>query len=102
MQRLLNFSPSDEDAARDVLVRHVVARMGDPGAVLAVDETDFPKNGKMSLSETPGNAWTYGRRASACPPRSGTPGEAGLARRPSEDRSCTDTETTVSGRRLSA
>src|SRR6266404_3463197 len=41
MQRLLNFSPWDEDACRDALSRYVVARMGDPGAVLAVDETGF-------------------------------------------------------------
>jgi SRSO17 transposase len=37
MQRLLNFSPWDEDACRDALARYVVARMGDPAAVLAVD-----------------------------------------------------------------
>src|ERR1700679_1058990 len=32
MQRLLNFSPWDEDAARDALARYVAARMGDPAA----------------------------------------------------------------------
>jgi SRSO17 transposase len=37
MQRLLNFSPWDEDAARDALARYVVRSMGDPAAVLAVD-----------------------------------------------------------------
>jgi hypothetical protein len=31
MQRLLNFSPWDEDAARDALARYVVRSMGDPG-----------------------------------------------------------------------
>jgi hypothetical protein len=30
IQRLLNFSPWDEDAARDALARYVAARMGDP------------------------------------------------------------------------
>jgi SRSO17 transposase len=45
MQRLLNFSPWDEDAARDALARYVVARMGDLAAVLAVDETGFLKKG---------------------------------------------------------
>ncbi len=37
MQRLLNFSPWDEDACRDAVARYVVRHLGDPGAVLAVD-----------------------------------------------------------------
>src|SRR5580698_4656059 len=37
MQRLLNFSPWDEDAARDALARYVVRSVDDPAAVLAVD-----------------------------------------------------------------
>jgi hypothetical protein len=45
MQRLLNFSPWDEDAARDALARYVARRMGDPAAVLAVDETWVPEEG---------------------------------------------------------
>jgi hypothetical protein len=45
MQRLLNFSPWDEDACRDALAQYVVRNMGDPGAVLAVDETGFLKRG---------------------------------------------------------
>jgi SRSO17 transposase len=45
MQRLLNFSPWEEDAARDALARYVVRAMGDPAAVLAVDETGFLKKG---------------------------------------------------------
>src|SRR5271165_2727465 len=48
MQRLLNFSPWDQDAARDALARYVVKSMGDPAAVLAVDETGFLKKGRMS------------------------------------------------------
>jgi SRSO17 transposase len=39
LQRLLNFSPWDEDACRDAVRRYVVARLGDRGAVLAVGET---------------------------------------------------------------
>ena len=35
MQRLLNFSPWDEDAVRDALDRYAVKAMGDPAAVLA-------------------------------------------------------------------
>ncbi|HUN31641.1 MAG TPA: transposase [Trebonia sp.] len=38
MQRLLNSLPWHEDAARDALARYVARRMGDPAAVLAVDE----------------------------------------------------------------
>jgi SRSO17 transposase len=45
MQRLLNFYAWDEDAARDVLRGYVTRHLGDPGAVLAVDETGFLKKG---------------------------------------------------------
>src|ERR1700678_3301352 len=45
LQRLLNFSPWDEDACRDALVRYAVRNPGDPAAVLAVDETGFLKKG---------------------------------------------------------
>jgi len=47
MQRLLNFPPWDEDAARDALARYVARRMGDPAAVPAAGETGFFKKGKM-------------------------------------------------------
>jgi SRSO17 transposase len=47
MQRLLNFSPWDEDAARDALARYVARAMGDAAAVLAVDETGVLKKGRM-------------------------------------------------------
>jgi SRSO17 transposase len=45
MQRLLNFYAWDEDAARDVVRAYAVRHLGDPGAVLAVDETGFLKKG---------------------------------------------------------
>ena len=45
MQRLLNFYAWDEDEARDVLRAYAVRHLGDPGAVLAVDETGFLKKG---------------------------------------------------------
>jgi SRSO17 transposase len=60
-QRLLNFSPWDEDAARDALARHVARRMGDPAAVLAVDETGFLKKGKMSAGVARMYTGTAGR-----------------------------------------
>jgi SRSO17 transposase len=61
MQRLLNFSPWDEDACRDALARYVVARMGDPAAVLAVDETGFLKKGRMSAGVARQYTGTAGR-----------------------------------------
>ena len=46
LQRLLNSSPWDEDACRDALCRYVTGEFGDPGAVLAPDETGFLKKGR--------------------------------------------------------
>jgi SRSO17 transposase len=61
LQRLLNFSPWDEDAARDALARYVVRAMGDPAAVLAVDETGFLKKGRMSAGVARMYTGTAGR-----------------------------------------
>jgi SRSO17 transposase len=61
MQRLLNFSPWDEDAARDALARYVAGSMGDPAAVLAVDETGFLKKGRMSAGVARMYTGTAGR-----------------------------------------
>jgi SRSO17 transposase len=61
LQRLLNFSPWDQDACRDALARYVVARLGDPGAVLAVDETGFLKKGRMSAGVARQYTGTAGR-----------------------------------------
>jgi SRSO17 transposase len=61
MQRLLNFSPRDEDAARDALARYVVRRMGDPAAVLVFDETGFLKKGRMSAGVARQYTGTAGR-----------------------------------------
>ena len=46
LQKLLNSAPWDEDACRDALARYVVREFGDPGAVLAPDETGFLKKGR--------------------------------------------------------
>src|SRR5258707_7322587 len=48
LQRLLNFSPWDEDACRDAIRRYVVRHLGGPGAVLVADEPGFLQEGKMS------------------------------------------------------
>jgi SRSO17 transposase len=61
LQRLLNFSPWDEDAARDALARYVARSMGDLAAVLAVDETGFLKKGRMSAGVARMYTGTAGR-----------------------------------------
>jgi len=49
MQRLLATADWDPDLVRDDLRAYVVERLGDPGAVLVVDETGFLKNGTTSV-----------------------------------------------------
>jgi SRSO17 transposase len=61
MQRLLNFSPWDQDACRDAVCRYAVRHLGDPGAVLAVDETGFLKKGRMSAGVARQYTGTAGR-----------------------------------------
>ena len=61
LQRLLNFSPWDEDACRDALSRYVVRHLGEPGAVLVADETGFLKKGKMSAGVARQYTGTAGR-----------------------------------------
>ncbi|HXL17324.1 MAG TPA: transposase, partial [Streptosporangiaceae bacterium] len=61
LQRLLNFSPWHEDACRDAIRRYVVRHLGDPGAVLAADETGFLKKGRMSAGVARQYSGTAGR-----------------------------------------
>jgi SRSO17 transposase len=61
MQRLLNFSPWDQDACRDAVRRYVTRNLGDAGAVLAVDETGFLKKGRMSAGVARMYTGTAGR-----------------------------------------
>jgi SRSO17 transposase len=49
MQRLLATADWDPDLVRDDLRRYVVEHLGDPGAVLVVDETGFLKKGTTSV-----------------------------------------------------
>ena len=48
MQRLLATADWDPDAVRDDLRDYVVEHLGDPDAVLVVDETGFLKKGTTS------------------------------------------------------
>jgi SRSO17 transposase len=48
MQRLLRWADWDVDGVRDDVRDYVVDRLGDPGAVLAVDDTGFIKKGVRS------------------------------------------------------
>ena len=61
MQRLLNFSPWDEDACRDAARAYVVRNIGGRGAVLAVDETGFLKKGARSAGVARQYTGTAGR-----------------------------------------
>jgi SRSO17 transposase len=63
IQRVLDRYAWDAEAVRDDLRAYIVAELGDPAAVLVVDETGFPKQGRHSA----GVAWQYcgtlGKRA---------------------------------------
>lgn len=61
LQRLLNAAPWDEDACRDAVARYVTREFGDPGAVLAPDETGFIKKGRMSAGVARMYTGTAGR-----------------------------------------
>ena len=53
MQRLLNTAQWDADAVRDDLRAYVVEHLGDPQAVLIIDETGFLKQGTKSVGVQP-------------------------------------------------
>ena len=48
MQRLLTTAVWDENGVRDELRSYVLAHLKDPYAVVAIDETSFPKRGNQS------------------------------------------------------
>jgi SRSO17 transposase len=48
MQRLLSQAVWDTDGVRDDLREYVLEQLGTSGAVVAIDETSFPKRGKRS------------------------------------------------------
>lgn len=61
MQRLLNHARWDPDQVRDDLRDYVVESLGDPGAVLVVDETGFVKKGAKSAGVQRQYSGTAGR-----------------------------------------
>ena len=61
MQRLLNHARWDPDEVRDDLRGYVVEHLGDPGAVLVVDETGFLKKGVKSAGVQRQYSGTAGR-----------------------------------------
>jgi SRSO17 transposase len=61
LQKMLNSAPWEEDACRDALARYVARELGDPGAVLAPDETGFLKKGRMSAGVARQYTGTAGR-----------------------------------------
>jgi SRSO17 transposase len=48
MQRLLSSAVWDADLVRDDLREYVYEQLGDPQAIVAIDETSFPKRGSKS------------------------------------------------------
>jgi SRSO17 transposase len=63
IQRVLDRYAWDADAVRDDLRAYVVAELGDPRAVLVVDETGFPKQGTRSAGVARQYCGTLGKRA---------------------------------------
>jgi SRSO17 transposase len=61
MQRLLNHARWDADEVRDDLRGYIVEHLGDPGAVLVVDETGFLKKGAKSAGVQRQYSGTAGR-----------------------------------------
>jgi SRSO17 transposase len=56
MQRLLAGAKGDADAVRDELRAYVLEQLGDPRAVLVIDETGFLKQGTKSVGSSASTA----------------------------------------------
>jgi len=61
VQRLLRTARWDAEAVRDDLRAYVVEQLGDPGAVLVIDETGFLKKGTKSVGVARQYSGTAGR-----------------------------------------
>jgi hypothetical protein len=60
MQRLLNSAVWDADLVRDDLRAYILERLGDPRAVLVIDESSFRKRGKKSAGVAQQHCGTTG------------------------------------------
>ena len=63
MQRLLSTAHWDAEAVRDDLVAYVLSQLGDPAAILVLDETGFVKKGTKSVGVAPQYCGTVGKIA---------------------------------------
>jgi SRSO17 transposase len=63
IQRVLDRYAWDAEAVRDGLRAYVVRELGDPRAVLVIDETAFPKQGRHSAGVARQYCGTLGKRA---------------------------------------
>lgn len=63
MQRLVSTADWDADAVRDDLIAYVLEQLSDPGAVLVLDETGFPKKGSKSVGVAPQYCGALGKIA---------------------------------------
>ncbi len=61
MQRLLNSAAWDAGLVRDDLRTYILERLGDPQAVLVIDETSFRKRGKKSAGVAKQHCGTTGQ-----------------------------------------
>jgi SRSO17 transposase len=61
LQRLLNLTPWDADALRDVVVAYAVEQFADPRGVLIADPTGFAKKGRKSAGVQRQYSGTLGR-----------------------------------------
>jgi SRSO17 transposase len=61
MQRLLNSAVWDADLVRDDLRTYILEHLGDPQAILVIDETSFRKRGKKSAGVSKQHCGTTGQ-----------------------------------------
>ena len=61
LQHLLGRAVWSADAARDELYAYGVEHLGDPGGMVVVDETGFPKKGTHSAGVAPQSCGTPGK-----------------------------------------
>jgi len=61
IQRLLNSAVWDAELVRDDLRAYILERLGDPQAVLVIDETSFRKRGKKSAGVATQHCSTTGQ-----------------------------------------